>query len=152
SGSGSGINIYSNNFANYDHAIAGLGDHMSNVSIYCNHFGSTANWDTGTNNYYHHDGIHIFYGGGSTLSGLQIYNNRFDGDWGNNNTAHIFAEGDFTHANPNSISNVEIYNNVFLQWPGDTLNNGFVCGGGPDWAFYNNTFLGTAVYNSNAIR
>ena len=144
----SGFNIYNNNFYNYDHGVAGIGGDMANpanVNIYNNHFGSTANWDT-TANRYHHDGIHIFFGSG-TLSGVNIYNNLFDGNWGNNNTGHIFLEGNWNHV-PNSLSNFSIYNNVFIQYPGDYLNDGFVSAAGPNFSFYNNTFLGSGVTNS----
>lgn len=151
-GSGSGVNIYSNNFVNYDHAIASLGDHMSNVNIFNNHFGSTAIWDSGTNNYFHHDGIHIFFGSGSTLQNVKIYNNLFDGDWGENNTAHIFAEGDFSHNNPDSEQYFTIYNNVFIQPTNShALNNGFLSGWGSSWRIFNNTFVGANVYNQNAM-
>ena len=57
---------------NYDHGATSFGNTASNVRIFNNHFGSTATWDTGKANYYHHDGIHVFYGGGSTLTGVQI--------------------------------------------------------------------------------
>lgn len=150
-GSGTNINIYSNNFVNYDHGIAGLGNFCSYVNIFNNHFGSTACWDSGTNNYYHHDGIHFFFSGiGVFLSDVQIYNNLFDGNWGSNNTAHIFAEGDDM---PNCISNVLVYNNVFIQFTNDILNDGFINNGGDDlnWSFFNNTFVGGGAYNANAL-
>jgi hypothetical protein len=149
----SGLSLYNNSFSNYDHAVAGIGGAMSapaNVNIHDNHFGATANWDT-TANTYHHDGIHIYFAPGGSLSGVNIYNNLFDGNWGANNTAHIFVEGDWSRANPNAVSNVKLWNNVFQQYAGNTLNDGFLWGGGPGWAIYNNTFCGARVTNSTAI-
>lgn len=145
----SNFNVYNNTFYNYDHGVGGLGG-LSNVNIYNNHFGTTANWDT-TADKWHHDGIHVFYGAGIAISNVNIYDNIFDGDWGTNNTAHIFIEGDYTHTDPNADSNFSIYNNVFIQNSGNMLNNGFASGGGTNWAWYNNTFLGAGVNNSRCV-
>jgi len=149
----SGLSIYNNTFTNYDHAIAGLGGALANpanINIYNNQFGSTSNWDT-TGNVYHHDGIHIFFPPGTTLSGMNIYGNLFNGNWGVNNTAHLFIEGDYSRVNPSSVSNVAIWNNVFSQSGGNLLNNGFLAGTGSNWRIQNNTFLGAGVRNSGAI-
>ena len=150
---GSGLNIYQNTFSNYDHGVAGIGTLMSipsGANIYSNHFGTTAVWDTDSNRW-HHDGIHIFFGAGGVLSGVNIYDNLFDGDWGSNNTAFIFMEGDFTHANRNAQTNCVFYNNVFIQYPNNVLNNGAFTGSGTNCAFYNNTFLGSGLVGSTAL-
>jgi hypothetical protein len=145
-----GLAIYNNSFTNYDHGIAGMGG-IAGASIHHNHFGSTANWDT-TSNRWHHDGIHIFFGAAVTAGNVTIHSNLFDGDWGTNNTAHIFMEGDYTHTNPaTDLSNITLYNNVFIQNPGNLLNNGFVAGHGASHAFYNNTLFGSGVTNSAAV-
>jgi len=149
----SGLNIYNNTFYNYDHAVAGIGGNLAspaNVDIHNNTFGSTANWDT-TANVYHHDGIHIYFGTGGLISGVNIYGNLFQGDQGNNNTAHIFLEGDWSHGNPESISNIALWNNVFLQYPGNYLNDGFLAGAGGNASLYNNTFVGSGITNSSAV-
>lgn len=151
SGSGIGMNIYSNAFLNYDHGVAGLGNSYSTVNIYNNHFGTTANWDT-SGNVWHHDGIHFFFGAGATLSGVNVYNNLFDGDWGINNTAYLYFEGDYTHTNPNAISGMTIYNNAFLEFAGNLLNNGMALGGGTAWSWLNNTFAGSGVSNSLGLK
>jgi hypothetical protein len=94
---GSGIDIYNNEFTNCDHGLSISGAPLpgySGVNVYNNHFGTTANWDT-TSNLWHHDGIHIYHPMNNVLSNIKIYNNTFDGDWGVNNTAHIFMEGEF---------------------------------------------------------
>lgn len=144
------LNIYSNSFVNYDHGIAGLQGMgvPANVRIYNNHFGTTANWDQG-DGHWHHDGIHIYYTTGNSIDTVEIFNNLFDGDWGVRNTAHIFIEGK-QGDNPNLRKNFLIYNNVFIQFPGQVLNNGFVVGGGDTWRLYNNTFLGSGT-NSTAV-
>lgn len=139
-----GLQVYNNYFYNYDHAVVPNGSTtgLTNVNIYNNHFGATANWDT-TSNKYHHDGIHVFYGASSAISELNIYNNLFDGDWGDNNTAHIFLEGTGAGTpQPRNMSNVTIYNNVFLVYPGRKMNNGTFSCGGSSCAAYNNTVVG----------
>jgi len=148
-----GVSIYRNQFYNCDHGIAGIGGSMgnpANVNIYHNTFGSTANWDT-TANAFHHDGIHIFFDPGGLLSGVNIHGNLFCGNWGINNTAHIFIQGDFSQANPNAVSNLAIYNNIFIQDFGNGLNNGFINGNGPNWRVQNNTFFGSRVRNTTAL-
>jgi hypothetical protein len=149
SGAASNINIYDNTFTNYDHGIGGLGG-VTAANIYDNHFGSTANWDTSASTY-HHDAIHIYFNAGTTSSNIAFYGNLFDGDWGINNTAHIFLEGDFTYANPLAQSNFTFYNNVFIQNAGNLLNNGFTVGGGASFSYYNNTFIGSGVTNSIGV-
>jgi len=135
--SGSGINIYNNNFYNFNHGAEGLTG--NNVNIYNNTFGSTANWDTNSDSY-HHDGVFPF---GASI-GVNIYGNLFDGNWGTNNTAHIFLDS-------GSLSNVSIWNNVFLQYAGDYLSNGFLAGGAANLSIFNNTFDGAGVTNSIGI-
>lgn len=150
---GFGLNIYQNTFSNYDHGVAGIGTAMSSpsgVNIYSNHFGTTAVWDTDSNRW-HHDGIHTFFGAGGILSGVNIHDNLFDGDWGSNNTAHIFMEGDFTHANRNAQTNWIIYNNVFIQFANQVLNNGIFNGSSTNLHFFNNTVVGSGVGQSAAL-
>ncbi|MCE5211850.1 MAG: hypothetical protein LLG40_09885 [Deltaproteobacteria bacterium] len=144
-----GFKFYNNNLYNYDHGVAGLCN-LNGASIYNNHFGTTAKWDT-TSNEWHHDGIHVFFDSTGSVSDVNIYNNLFDGDWGINNTAHIFLECDWSHSNINACSGFNIYNNVFIQYPGNYLNNGFLVAKGLDFSIYNNTFLGSGVTNSTAI-
>ncbi len=152
SGNSSYLNISSNAFYNYDHGVGLAGGIMlvpALVNIYSNHFGTTSNWDS-TANSYHHDGVHIFFGTG-ILSGVNFFDNIFDGDWGTNNTAHLFFEGDYNHIDPIAQKNFLIYNNAFIQWPNNVLNNGFLAGGGTNWSLLNNTFLGSGMTNSAAI-
>ncbi len=129
------VNIQSNSFVNYDHGV-GMG--MSGtvtITIASNIFGSTANWDTGSADVYHHDGIHYF--GSANISSMSICNNLFTGNWGADNTAHIYLE--------TQPSNVLLYDNVFLQYPGDYLNDGMAVAYGNNNQIYNNTFVGQSV-------
>lgn len=146
----SGFNFYNNNLYNYNHGVVGIGGlnaAPANVNIYNNHFGSTANWDT-TANAYHHDGIYVFYSPGGSLSGGNIYNNLFDGNWGNNNTAYIALWGADVPGFPGGISNFNIFNNVLIEYPGDNVNDGLLSVGGVNVNVFNNTCLGGGVTNS----
>ncbi|MHB8639935.1 MAG: hypothetical protein ACYDBL_09050 [Candidatus Acidiferrales bacterium] len=141
------INVYHNYFYNYDHGVA-IGANSTTqyatVNIHDNHFGTTSNWDT-TANVYHHDGTHFYNNVPPWPSGwsFNIYNNLFDGNWGINNTAHVFTE--------ETPPNIAVYNNVFIQASGNLLNNGFLNAGGPGEAVYNNTFLGSSVNLSDCV-
>ena len=135
------IEISSNTFANYDHGV-GLGVSGTVVmDISSNIFGTTACWDSGPADAYHHDGIHYF--GTATVNSFTIRNNLFDGDWGSNNTAHIYLE--------TGPANVSLYNNVFIEYPGDYLADGFLCAYGASNQVFNNTFLGSAYPNFTAL-
>jgi hypothetical protein len=121
-------------FYRYDHGVVPSG---TNITIINNHFDSTANWDTVANTY-HHDPIHYF--GGLSPSSFVIAGNLFTGDLGKNNTAMIYLE--------TSAQNMLAYNNVFLQYPSDYLNNGMLSCGGTNNLVLNNTFAGSGVANS----
>jgi len=142
-------------FTNYDHGIGGVATGSSGTiagfTATYNHFGSTANWDT-TANTYHHDGIHTFWGNGSGgIPNAVITNNVFDGNWGTNNTAHLFFEQNYnTHA-PSEASGWLIANNVHIQYPGNYLNNGFMVAIGNNSIIANNTYIGALVALSQAL-
>jgi hypothetical protein len=112
-----------------------------NISILNCRFDTTANWDT-TANAYHHDGIHYFGSTGVPQSFI-IAGNIFTGDWGANNTAHIFNE--------QAAGNIKIYNNLFIVYPGRYLNDGCLLSGGTNELIANNTFVGAGTANSTAI-
>jgi hypothetical protein len=126
--------------SNFDHgiAISGSSSYSGWTITNCD-FGATSNWDTAANQY-HHDGIHIFSGG--TIMNVVIAGNKFHGNWGGNNTAHIFMENGVDPAT------CQVFNNVFLQDAGNYLGDGFVAGGG-HW--FNNTFVGANVPGSTAF-
>lgn len=94
----------------------------------------------------HHDGIHV-YGpdpGGATYENMSIYNNTFDGNFGDCLTAYIFEEST-THT-PNEV----IFNNVFTLTNQPAGGTGLVAVGpsSGDIALYNNTFQ-CAAQNSS---
>lgn len=144
----SGIRVYNNTFVNVDHGVSlggapGVG--YSDVRIYNNNFGDTANWDT-TDNLWHHDGIHIYHEMNSVITDTRIYNNRFYGDWGNNNTAHIFLEGEYGGVdNPGSgMVNTTIFNNFFTHTNAVMPNGSFIING-LNTIIVNNTILGSGT-------
>lgn len=145
-----GFYVYDCTFTRTDHGVAGFGN-CSNVYIHDCDFGATASWDT-TANVWHHDGIHIFFGGSSdVLNNLVIYNNLFHGDWGVNNTAHIYIEGDPSHVALDAINGMLIYNNVFLAQ--SRMSNGMLCSvGGLNCRYFNNTFDGGGITNQIGVQ
>jgi hypothetical protein len=143
------LNLYSNIFQNYDHGFGGGGG-LSGLNIYNNHFGSTSNWDT-TINSYHHDGIHTYWAPGGSLHNARIYNNLFDGDWGINNTAHLFFEQNYSTRLATEATNWWVYNNVHIQKAGNYLNNGFMVFIGNNGVVANNTYIGTSVALQTAV-
>jgi len=147
SGEGTNLVVSGCKFADYDHGIAGLGKAYQKVLISDNFFGSTVRWDTVVNKY-HHDGVHIFYGQGGGVSDVTICRNIFDGDWGINNTAHLYFEGDMTRSNPSSMKRFTIANNLFKAATNRIINNGFGCGNGPEWCWANNSFIGSGKEGS----
>ena len=101
---GNRFTLDTSNLYRVDHGLAsGPAHQVGGYSIHDNHFHDTANWDS-PNNYYHHDGIHMWGKNGGAITSGSIYNNTFDGDFGVNITAHIFLQ--------DSIRNVHVYNNT----------------------------------------
>jgi hypothetical protein len=105
-GNGNNFTLSFCNLYNVDHGLAfGAAGTNSGFSIHDNHIHDYVNWDS-TTNAYHHDGLHIWGRDGGIATNGVIYNNVFDGDSGQNITAHIYLQ--------DSIRNVAVYNNVFL--------------------------------------
>jgi hypothetical protein len=116
---------------------------ISNISIHNNKIHDYSNWDTPTNTY-HHDGIHG-WGAGVTYSNLQIYNNRFYGNIGNNITAHIFLQS-------STYIGTKIFNNVFQLSNAPVGGDGHVAiGGAGDYLIANNSFESSTVGNWMAL-
>jgi hypothetical protein len=137
------VKVYNNNIYNADHGYipAGSGNtYASNFYFYNNHVHDYANWDTGSTNSYHHDGVHAFGVAGANLTNLQVYDNTFDGNTGGNFTSHIYVEHpDNSPAETNPL----IYNNVLdgTKEPGG--NFGLLAIGDVAGAqAYNNTIVG----------
>jgi hypothetical protein len=113
-GFGNSFTLEHSEIYNIDHGLAfGPPATASNFSIHDNHIHDFTNWDS-TTNAYHHDGLHIWGQRGGAVNGGSIYNNLFDGDSGVNITADIYLQ--------DSISNVSVYNNVFIV-PSNRTNN-----------------------------
>ncbi|MEP6715445.1 MAG: hypothetical protein ABJC09_07705 [Terriglobia bacterium] len=146
----SGDRIYNNTIYNMDHGAvvgAGPGITVPTLYIYNNHFRDMANWDTGTVDAYHHDGIHAF----STLNSgkiqnLYIYNNLFDGNQGNCCvTAWVFLEGGANAGSTpwtDSTGTAYLWNNVVIG-SYDSGNGQISIGSGSGHQILNNTILGT---------
>jgi hypothetical protein len=145
SGTSSGITISNNQIYNIDHGIAIGGPHagntLSNVNVSGNSIHDYSNWDT-PGDVWHHDGIHIWgYNddGSDTITGVNIYNNKFGGCIGQNVTAHVFIE-----TNGGNTHNVSIYNNTLIDTCNGADNDGLLTASDPAYTVYNNTFIGTA--------
>lgn len=142
-GAANNLTISNSEVYNADHGVAfGANTNVGGLSIHNNHFHDFANWDT-TNDAYHHDYIHLWnHTSGTALTGGVIYNNTFDGVFGNCcTTGFIFLE--------ESIQNIDIFNNTFIESGSDTGGRigVWLAGetiGGKNNALYNN-FFATSV-------
>jgi hypothetical protein len=140
------LTIANNEIYYLDHGL-GFGNNTdgtstwSGMNLHDNHLHDFASWDTSSNDF-HHDGFHFFayaadgtdFNTNNTIKNINIYNNLFNGDFGNNNTANIFFEG--------NIQNANIFNNISIVYTGRQLDNGIYNGYGTNVNFLNNTVLG----------
>jgi len=144
-GSGNNLNIGGNTIYNFDHGL-GMGidsasGSLSGVYFYKNTLYGANVWDTDDNSF-HHDGIHLWaycasgsgYCPNTTITNAYVYDNVFEGNWGNNINAPVFLE--------ENIGTVWVFNNFFngssmIGW-GTGLCN---CNAQTLYA-YNNTLLG----------
>lgn len=144
-GGANNLAIYNNDFHFIDHGL-GMGQftdataNFNNIAFHDNRYHDAYVWDSPSNDF-HHDGVHLFSYSASqhtnlnaTITGINIYNNLFDGDMGDNNTAMIFFEGQEVGAN--------IFNNVGIVFPGRQVNNGLYNGYGKNINTFNNTVIG----------
>jgi hypothetical protein len=142
----SGLTWTNDDIYNSDHcwAIGVVAQTTTNIQVNGNRCHDGANWDSGSADYYHHDGLHLYgTGGGGKITNVRTYNNTFDGNWGVNNTAAIFEEG----PSGGEVDNT-VYNNLFLQdsanfnWNNGFINLGNLNGSNPSVNnFYNNTLI-----------
>jgi len=137
---GTNISVYNNNIYNMGHGIA-FGQSSSSATVaglyfYGNHIHDTANWDS-DNDQYHEAGMHLWGYASGHLQNIYIYNNLFDGNWGNMCciTGHIYNEGD--------LRNEWVFNNVSLPNPGKSMN-AFTLGASNLYVL-NNTIVGGAT-------
>jgi hypothetical protein len=97
-----------------DHGIVplignGSSGTLSNVFIFGNHIHDMQSWDDVADNF-HHDPIHAFDFANGTITGIYVYNNLFDGNWGVHTNSGTYMEG------PNEggvITSCYIFNNVY---------------------------------------
>lgn len=157
-GDGSNFTLENSNIYHVDHGVAsGPVGKAGGYSIHNNHFHDFANWDSSAN-VYHHDGVHLWGRNGATVTSGAIYNNTFDGDFGVNNTAHVFLQ--------ESIQHVAVYNNICTVPSTRTINSVWFSAystsmpGGPAIgnSAYNNSInsgghrAGTAIFADNQLQ
>lgn len=150
---GSAVTINRCTFIYYDHGFGGGGGGASTNSLTITNcdFGTTRNWDT-TSNAYHHDGIHTFWAPGTGgITNAVITGNKFWGDWGINNTAHMYFEQDYTNHYTSEAPGWLIANNVHLGYAGCYMTNGFMIAQGDTAKILNNTYIGASVSLSKAL-
>jgi hypothetical protein len=128
-------NNYSYNMGAHGNIANNNNGTITAAYIHDNYFGSTANWDS-SGCFNHHNSFHVF-SYGQTASGIMYYNNEVAGNWGNCPTSEVFFEG-----SGSLISNVKVFNNLFLATYTQE-NNGIISltAGGTNY-FLNNTVIG----------
>lgn len=143
--------FYDNDIYHVDHGCFCGGQAVGQTStlwFYGNHIHDQMNWDTGTADAYHHDGLHAYSGGKGVLTTLYMFNNLFDGDEGQCCiTSWAFLQ--------TAVTNAYIFNNVFVQTisvPNGAVSfdPGNVTVYPGSYYFYNNTFLSTAGTGNRA--
>jgi hypothetical protein len=147
----SGTTITNNNISLMDHGwmlATSSANSFTNAFFSGNQIHDTYNWDT-SGCAYHHDGIHTFGTSGSTMSGINVYNNYFYGNWGTCPTGFIFVEGGGS-STPSHMLSSAWWNNVFLvATSGAIVNtNGWfdlASGDSGTQQVYNNTAIGSGA-------
>lgn len=148
-----GLRIYHNTFTNYNQGIRGLGSigasSAGDVEIYNNDFGGTSVWDTDllcgmSGACYHHNAIHVYGPDGWTVHDVKIYNNYVHGDWGDAATSMLLY-GECAPINKDACTNFTLFDNVVISGGTTVISNFLAGGGGPGWAWYNNTFIGNVT-------
>jgi hypothetical protein len=152
--------VYANDFFHFGHAwaLASTSGSATNIMFHDNKMHDTNNWDA-SGCPYHQDGIHLFGGPGSSISGLYISNNYFYGSWGVCPTGFVFVEGGTT--NPAHLSNSYWWNNVGIIPSGSITNTngwfGIFSGESGVTQILNNTVVGpgnsdnTACFNIGPV-
>jgi len=118
---------------------------ISGIVVSGNNIYDGYNWSD-TDNYNHHDGMHIFsVASGSQNNSIQVYDNFIHGNWGDGVNAWIFIECN----SGGTCNSPEIFNNVLED---DTTvthaGNGLLSIDGNSPVIVNNTMNGGAPGNS----
>ena len=156
------IEISSNIISNVSTGIVvGSGNSNATLSgtnvIHDNDISNMAPWDR-ADDANHHDGIHVWATqSGTSIAGLEEYNNYFHGTLGLNTTAWLYNECSSACTVPGIT--VNIFNNVlYNQDPESDISTGAGGNGlsecsGSTCNYYNNTFVSLANYSdiNNAI-
>ncbi len=129
SATNSNVTIGPNNVGyNTNHCYV-VGDGNTNATlagnnpIHDNKCHDFVNWDDSADSA-HHDGIFPFTNAaGSTISGLQIYNNYIYGDPGVYSTAAIFVSG---NTPAHTINSLQLFNNVLSASGSNSWANAFI--------------------------
>jgi hypothetical protein len=145
----SNVKVYNNEIYNIDHAyaVAGTGGSASGFYFYNNHVHDFANWDSGSANTFHHDGVHAYGVNGAKQTEVWIYNNLFDGDIGANVTGYIFMEGGSGSGSTpwtDGSGVVRIFNNVFSA-PNRSVYGIVQVHAGATAQVFNNTISGSSA-------
>jgi hypothetical protein len=147
----SNVQIYNNNIYNMNHgvAMAGANYNVASEFIFNNHFHDMANWDSGMDDAFHHDGIHGFNGSGGGVQNLYIYNNLFDGDEGKCClTAWVFLEGGSGPGRTpwTQTGTAYVWNNIFIGTL-DSPNGQINIAHGNNHLVFNNVIVGAGTGN-----
>lgn len=114
--------------------------------IHDNNFGDMSNWDTGSDDKYHADGIHAF---GMNLSEIDIYNNQFNTQNQCCITGAVFLEGGVTWT---SGGTWRVFNNIAQITGGSCSVNGLMqTYVGNLGQFFNNTVTGCSASNNSGF-
>jgi len=142
----SNVLISNNTIYNTDHGVtAGDGNGsaiLSGITVSGNTFHDMVNWDD-TADDFHHDYIHIWAAsGGSSITGLQIFNNYFYGDPG----LHINTLVNLETQSGNTNDGALVYNNLITNSSAAHIPAyGYVSSGGTNISLYNNTIVGSTT-------
>lgn len=149
-GNYSGCQIYNNTLADANWCIQS-GD-IDGTSIYSNYqvYGNDITmpgtiWDD-PQDQNHHNGIYIWAEhDGSTITGLQIYNNYIHGDPGANTTSFIYLSANGTPGAPGKLAQglngVLVYNNVIVATGANNPTGGNIFCSLDGFFVYNNTLV-----------
>lgn len=140
--------VSANYIYNWDHAMMFATGGANSCTAPClllhdNHFGGNLNFET-SGCTYHLDGLHTFGVRGSSMDGVYIYNNLFNGALsGACSSGFIFIEGGGS-STPSNLKNLYFWNNVGDATGADSANaNGWfgLFSGSESMNVFNNTML-----------
>jgi hypothetical protein len=150
--------IFQNNIYNMGHGVAYAAGATGAVStapalqLHDNHIHDTANW-AATGCPYHDDGLHTYGNSTSSMDGVYVINNLFDGDWGTCPTGYIFVEAAGS-GTPSHMKNSYWANNVGIVNSNavENTNGWFMVASGDSGAqvVVNNTMIGSGA-SDNAL-